>query len=123
MDQNKMGERLKELRLQKGLTQEEVGKIIGVQKAAIQKYEKGDIKNMKTDAARKLAKFYNVTPAYIMGIDEVEAKGSKEDKQLSEYLELLATRPELKMLFNLTKDATREEVEKAVKIIETILGK
>ena len=123
MYQNKMGERLKELRLGKGLTQEEVGKIIGVQKAAIQKYEKGDIKNMKTDAARKLAKFYNVTPAYIMGIDEVETKGSKEDKQLSEYLELLETRPELKMLFNLTKDATREEVEKAVKIIETILGK
>ena len=123
MYQNKMGERLKELRLGKGLTQEEVGKIIGVQKAAIQKYEKGDIKNMKTDAAKKLAKFYNVTPAYIMGIDEVETKGSKEDKQLSEYLELLETRPELKMLFNLTKDATREEVEKAVKIIETILGK
>ncbi|MBQ2890794.1 MAG: helix-turn-helix transcriptional regulator [Clostridia bacterium] len=118
MDQNKMGERLKELRLEKGLTQEEVGKIIGVQKAAIQKYEKGDIKNMKTDAARKLAKFYNVTPAYIMGIDEEE-----KDERLSDYLELLKTRPELKMLFNLTKDATREEVEKAVKIIETILGK
>ena len=61
--------------------------------------------------------------------DEIEQKHKEaeekdtEDKQLSEYLNLLKTRPELKMLFNLTKDATREEVEKAVKIIETILGK
>ncbi len=115
---NNMGERLKELRLKNGLTQEEVGKIIGVQKAAIQKYEKGEIKNMKRLYVEKLSKFYNVPPAYIMGIDEEE-----KDEQLSDYLELLKTRPELKMLFNLTKDATREEVEKAVKIIETILGK
>ena len=120
--ENKMGERLKELRLQHGLTQEEVGKIIGVQKAAIQKYEKGDIKNMKRVSAQKLSKFFGVPAAYIMGYQELE-ESSKEDKELDEYLELLATRPELKMLFNLTKDATREEVEKAVKIIETILGK
>ena len=44
---NKMSKILKELRLERGLTQEEVGKIIGVQKAAIQKYEKGDVMNMK----------------------------------------------------------------------------
>ena len=33
-----MGERIKKLRLEKGLTQEELGKIIGVQKSAIRKY-------------------------------------------------------------------------------------
>ena len=36
-----MGERLKELRLKKGATQEEVGKIINVTKPTIMKYEKG----------------------------------------------------------------------------------
>ena len=121
--ENKMGKILKELRLQKGLTQEEVGKIIGVQKAAIQKYEKGDVENMKRSSLIKLSEFYGVPVAYLMGHKEVEEKVAKEDEQLSEYLKLLETRPELKMLFNLTKDATREEVEKAVKIVETILGK
>ncbi len=121
--ENKMGKILKELRLERGLTQEEVGKIIGVQKAAIQKYEKGDVENMKRSSLIKLSEFYNVPVAYLMGHKELDIEIAKEDAQFGEYLELLKTRPEMKMLFNLTKDATREEVEKAVKIIETILGK
>ena len=40
-----------------------------------------------------------------------------------EYLEELRTRPEMKMLFQLTKDATKEDVEKAVRVIEAMLGK
>ena len=112
-----MGEILKELRLERGLTQEEVGNLIGVQKAAIQKYEKGDVENIKRSSIKKLAKYYGVTTDYIFGID-------KERKDTSdEYLEMFKSRPELKMLFNLTKDATREDVEKAVKIIEAVLGK
>ena len=35
-----MGERIKQLRQANGLTQEELGKYIGVKKAAIMKYEK-----------------------------------------------------------------------------------
>ena len=42
---------------------------------------------------------------------------------MNEYLQYLRTRPEMKMLFNLTKDATKEDVEKAVKVIEAMLGK
>ena len=36
-----MGERIKQLRIANGLTQEDLGKYIGVQKSAIRKYEKG----------------------------------------------------------------------------------
>ena len=112
-----MSEILRELRIERGLTQEEVGKIIGVQKAAIQKYEKGDVENMKRSSIQKLSDFYNVSPSYLMGLEE------KKDSNLEEVLEVFKSRPELKILFNLTKDATKEEVEKAVKIIETMLGK
>lgn len=41
------GERIKELRLQKGLSQEELGAMIGVKKAAINKYETGVVVNLK----------------------------------------------------------------------------
>ncbi len=111
-----MSEILRELRMERGLTQEEVGKVIGVQKAAIQKYEKGDVENMKRSSIQKLSDFYNVSPSYLMGLEE------KKDAN-SEVSEIFKNRPELKILFNLTKDATKEEVEKAVKIIETMLGK
>lgn len=121
-----MGEILKELRTERGLTQEEVGKIIGVQKAAIQKYEKGDVKNLKRSAIRKLSEFYNVSPTYLMGLGDKQDKQDnldKLDKQVKEYLEMLENRPELKMIFNVTKNATKEDIEKVVKIIETNLGK
>ena len=37
-----------------------------------------------------------------------------------EYLEELKNRSELRMLFSLTKGATKEDVEKAVRIIEAL---
>lgn len=65
-----MGERIKQLRLEKGLTQEELGKYIGVKKAAIMKYEKGNVQNMKRATIETLSKLFNVTPSYLMCLDE-----------------------------------------------------
>ena len=45
---------------------------------------------------------------------------NKESDELTEYLEMLRTRPECRMLFSLTKDATKEDVEKAVAIITAL---
>lgn len=42
-----MGERIKRLRLKRGMTQEELGKAVGLQRAAINKYEKGIVENIK----------------------------------------------------------------------------
>ena len=62
-----MGDILRELRLQKGATQEEVGQVIGVGKAAIQKYEKGIVSNMKRSSIQKLSEYFGVSPVYLMG--------------------------------------------------------
>ena len=48
-----MGEIIKQLRLQKGITQEELGKVIGVQKSAIRKYESGMVENIKRSSIKK----------------------------------------------------------------------
>jgi transcriptional regulator with XRE-family HTH domain len=45
------------------------------------------------------------------------------DEELTKYLQYLKTRPEMRMLFDITKSATKEDVEKAVKIIEAFLKK
>lgn len=65
-----MGERLKELRLKKGATQEEVGKVINVTKPTIMKYEKGLVENLKRSSIEKLAKYFEVAPSYLMCLDE-----------------------------------------------------
>jgi transcriptional regulator with XRE-family HTH domain len=50
-----VGQKIKEARLQKGLTQEELGKIVGLQKSAIAKYENGRVVNIKRSTLQKLA--------------------------------------------------------------------
>ena len=62
-----MGEIIKALRLEKGLTQEQLGNLIGVQKSAIRKYESGVVQNMKRSSIQKLAEFFHVSPAFLMG--------------------------------------------------------
>ncbi len=65
-----MGERIKRLRLSKGLTQEELGRKVGLQRAAINKYEKGNVENMKRTIIGELSSFFGVTPAYLMALSD-----------------------------------------------------
>jgi transcriptional regulator with XRE-family HTH domain len=51
-----LGQKIKAARLQKGLTQEELGNIVGLQKSAIAKYENGRVVNIKRSTLQKLAK-------------------------------------------------------------------
>ena len=55
--------------------------------------------------------------------DKKEKPPVNNDKELTEYLQYLKTRPELRMLFDITKDAKKKDIEKAVKIIEAFLKK
>jgi len=77
----KMGDRMRELRKERGITQEELGHLIGVQKSAIRKYEKGTIKSIKQDAILKMSRFFNVNPCYLMGMSDNRnlAQSSQED--------------------------------------------
>lgn len=58
-----VGNYIKELRISRGLSQEELGKIVGVQRAAVQKWEAGKVYNLKRETILKLAEYFGVTPA------------------------------------------------------------
>lgn len=70
METNKTGEIIKKLRKEHKLTQEQLGTILGVQKSAIAKYERGEIVNLKRETIEKLADTFDVMPSYIMGISD-----------------------------------------------------
>lgn len=63
------GSRLRQLREDKGLTQEQLGKVLNVKKAAVSKYEN---ETTSPDHATlcKLADFFDVTTDYLLGRDE-----------------------------------------------------
>lgn len=53
---------IKEIRQENGLTQEEMGNIIGVKKSAVQKYEDGTIKNLKLNTIRTICETFSIAP-------------------------------------------------------------
>lgn len=62
-----MGEKIKSLRLQKGMTLEELGEKVGVGKSTVRKWENGIIANMRRDKIAKIADALETSPAYLMG--------------------------------------------------------
>lgn len=82
--------RLKELRKQKGLTLVELGKKVNLANNTLSQYERG-VREPKLKTWEKLANFFGVSVAYLIGesnIKEPYNKWSKADFLYSEYLRL-----------------------------------
>lgn len=62
-----IGERIKLQRLEKGLSQVELSKKIGVSKQTLYKYENNIITNIPSDNIEKICSALNLSPAYLMG--------------------------------------------------------
>lgn len=65
-----MNNKLKELRLKVGLTQEQLAKEVGLSEQAISFYELGK-RNPKIDKWQKLADFFGVSVPYLQGYAEI----------------------------------------------------
>lgn len=60
------GEKIKQLRKSLGMTQEDLGNKIGVQKAAINKYETGIVDDLKQSTISSLARALCVSPIVLL---------------------------------------------------------
>lgn len=68
-------EKLKNRRLELGLTLEEVANAVGVSKATVQRWESGNIANMRRDRIGLLSKILRVSPLFVMGWEEEAVPG------------------------------------------------
>ncbi|MDB1689921.1 helix-turn-helix domain-containing protein, partial [Enterococcus casseliflavus] len=76
---------LKEKRLEKGMTLEEVGNLVGVGKSTVRKWENGMIENMGRDKIIKLSNALSISPLAILGIDEPNQEPNQESNLKSNY--------------------------------------
>lgn len=103
-----LGNILKQLRMEKGFTQEELGKMVGLKKAAIHKYESGIVQNMKRATIGKLANIFGVSPSYLLGYtNERDLQPTKEENEL----------------INLILQLTDEETEELSKFVDYLISK
>ena len=65
-----LGERLKDLRIERGCTLEELAAQTGLSKAALGKYETNESGDVSLFAITTLANFYGVTSDYLLGLVE-----------------------------------------------------
>lgn len=109
------------LRKSKGLTQQELSKILGLSSSAVSMYENGN-REPNFETLEAMADFFNVDMNYLISGLQSTALDSfvNDDPELTAYLEELRTRPEMRMLFSVAKGASKADVEKAVAIIEAL---
>ena len=120
--------RLKELRKQKGLTQQELADEISVSKITILRWENEE-RQIKTEKAQQLADYFGVSVGYLLGYDEVPKELIDElELQLDHVLtptekEDLENNPELKnhylsIVRNRLLHNQRKEVEKTAQAFD-----
>ena len=95
----KLSTRLRELRLNKGLRQEQVAKLIGVNKSAISTYE-NDTRQPSFEILVRLANLYRVSTDYLLGqtnTRSVDLSGLSEQEAaiICELVETLTKKNEI----------------------------
>jgi len=93
------GQRIKQLRVQKGLSQEQLGNMVGVKKAAINKYESGLVVNIKRSTILKLANALESDPVYLLGLtEEAPAPPGDERSRIQAIFDQLTPANQSKLL-------------------------
>ena len=65
-----IGQKIKEARIAKNLTQSDLGDALGVTKAAVARWESGVVKNIKRDMLQMIASKLDMSPLTLIGIKE-----------------------------------------------------
>lgn len=83
-----IGEKIRLARINKGMTQEELGKALGVQKSAIAKYEKGRVVNIKRSTLKKISDILGIAPSELIFESYIEEEQKKNDIQTDIILKM-----------------------------------
>ena len=111
-----LGKRMKFLMDERNIGNKELAEKSGIPLRTINNILSGVTVNPTLETIRAISKTLHCT------LDDFADSPSdfKEADDLTEYLEELRYRPEMRMLFSISKGATKEDVEKAVRIIEAL---
>ena len=64
-----VGEKIHALRVERKMTMEELAALLGVQRSAVNKYEKGIVVNLKRSTIVGLCRVFSVPPSYFLDDD------------------------------------------------------
>ena len=116
---NEMYNRIESLCKEHGINITRMCKEASVTRALLTELKMGRTETLNAKTLSKIAAYFNVSVDYLIGNEQKEkAAIDVVDDDLQEYLDELRSRPEKRMLFSVTKNATKSQIEAIVKMIE-----
>lgn len=113
-------ERVDELLRERGITGSRMSDDLGMSRSFMTELRKGRAKGVSIDTAGRIADYLGVSVDYLLGRDSGGKLNDPVERELNLYLDEMRRRPEKRMLFSVTKDATKEQIEAIVHMIEEL---
>lgn len=125
-----LGDRLRAIRKEHGLTQQNIADVLGVDRTTYTVYEGGSITPSPATLV-KLSQIYNVTVGYLIGVEEnhPELRKIPEEKQREKLLSsdpislLKKEEKELLLYFRVLSDAEKHKIIDEMKALAQRSGK
>jgi transcriptional regulator with XRE-family HTH domain len=123
-------ERLRQLRKLAHITQQDLANAVHVDRTSIGKYEIGGA-TPSVDVLMQIAEYFSTTSDYLLGRTDVRERTQvaqdgrrnrimNDDPEVWELRDQLRKRPEMKTLFDMSRKATKDDVLRAIKIIDAL---
>ncbi|WP_053985272.1 helix-turn-helix domain-containing protein [Niameybacter massiliensis] len=119
------GDILKKLRLDKGITQKQLGDIIGISDRVIGYYEANNRFPKEEKIIKDLANFFGVSTDYLLGRTEDKSNTQildavSNNPELVDFTKELMERESMQLLFKQAKSLSDSDIGKIIKIIKAI---
>lgn len=119
----KVNEMIEHRRKELGLTMEEVANKVGVSKSTVKKWESGYIKNMRRDKMALLAEALQISPMDLLDDTSDDSQGYYSDPDVAALAEELRTDPNRRILFDATKDLSKDDIDIVLNLINGLKAK
>jgi len=128
-----LGTRLAQLRKAKGLSQEELARVLHLNQSTIAYYESGK-KRPSYEVLQSLAEFFGVSIDYLLGrtddprtLDQITAEAERKidealegDKELMAFWQELKKRDDLQLLFKQVRPLSPKAIRRIMAVIKAI---
>ncbi|MEK3992768.1 MULTISPECIES: helix-turn-helix domain-containing protein [Robertmurraya] len=101
-----VGSRIRAIRKQKGLTQEQLAELAGLQDSYIGGVERGE-RNISMETLEKLLVGLNISPLFLFQYHSIDIEGEGDKKDVINKLNVIlenSTKDELILIYNIVKE-------------------
>ena len=113
-----IGEKIRSARISKGMTQEELGKLLGVQKSAVAKYESGRVINIKRSTLKKISDILEIRPSELISTEEMQ----KKNDALTDIVVRLRTDDKFSTAVDKLSQLDEVQLASVMQVVDTFLS-